>query len=135
MGGSDAADTRRVGKDYLAHYGVLGMKWGRRRSRAEIDAAKTTSADAQKSFEVRAQAKTGGTKTLSNEDLRKAVTRMRLEQEFAQLSAKEKEAAQSRGKRFVTKLFVDVGQQQARAVVNEVATQQRQQLMRKAMSK
>lgn len=132
MGGSDAASTRSVGKNYLAHYGVLGMKWGKRRTREEIDNA---SADAKKSFEVRAQAKTTGTKTLSNEDLRKAVTRMRLEQEFAQLSAKEREAAQSRGKRFVTKLFVDVGQQQARAVVNEVATQQRQQLMRKAMSK
>lgn len=53
----------------LAHYGVLGMKWGVRRGR-NVSA-----------------------KSLSNEQLSSAVRRLELEKRYSQLTSKEKSAA------------------------------------------
>lgn len=53
----------------LAHYGVLGMKWGVRRGR------------------------NASVKSLSNEQLSSAVRRLELEKRYSQLTSKEKSSA------------------------------------------
>lgn len=71
-------------EDFLAHYGVKGMKWGRKKG--------TPSADAARSTAVRTTAKKAGVKSVSNKDLQDAITRMQLEQNFKRLATNEKPA-------------------------------------------
>lgn len=56
--------------EYLMHYGVLGMKWGKRKARAS-----ETSKQAPKK------------RRMSNKELQARIKRLKLEKEFAQLTA------------------------------------------------
>ena len=70
--------------DFLQHYGVLGMKWGHRKSRSNVSSNKkpkstkntTTSKPKPKPTQKR----------LSDAELRAVVNRMRLEREYADLT-------------------------------------------------
>lgn len=64
--------------DFLQHYGVLGMKWGKRKARSTVSSnekpkSTTTSKPKPKQRE------------LSDEELRAVINRMRLEREYADL--------------------------------------------------
>ena len=69
--------------DFLQHYGVLGMKWGHRKSRNNVSSNKkpkstkntTTSKPKPKPTQ----------RELSDEELRAVINRMRLEREYADL--------------------------------------------------
>ena len=86
----------------LKHYGVLGMKWGVRRSQkqlARIDRRakkKGWSEDA----ETAAKIKTKKLKQMSNADLKKLNERMRLENEYKNLNKQQKNA----GKKFASEV-------------------------------
>ena len=56
--------------EYLMHYGVLGMKWGKRKARAS-----SSSEQAPKK------------RRMSNKELQARIKRLKLEKEFAQLTA------------------------------------------------
>lgn len=56
--------------EYLMHYGVLGMKWGKRKARAS-----KSSEQAPKK------------RRMSNKELQARIKRLKLEKEFAQLTA------------------------------------------------
>lgn len=56
--------------EYLMHYGVIGMKWGKRKARAS-----ETSKQAPKK------------RRMSNKELQARIKRLKLEKEFAQLTA------------------------------------------------
>ena len=94
--------------DLLDHYGVKGMKWGIRRTAAQLGHKPPT--EHQKNLgKAKVMAKAVGTssappsngkrternidaKTVSDQDLRDAIARIRLEKEFAQITKKEKSA-------------------------------------------
>lgn len=89
--------------DILAHYGIKGMRWGVRRSRAELDRAagrrvakgkpvtKTkASADAIRAAQLKKTAKKQGTKVLSNNELKELNTRIQLEQQYKNLNKGKK---------------------------------------------
>ena len=59
--------------DDLYHYGVIGMRWGRRRSKSQLARA-------------RAKAEKNSVKNMSDEELRKRVNRLQLEKQYSQLS-------------------------------------------------
>ena len=69
--------------DFLQHYGVLGMKWGKRKARSTSSSNKkpkstkntTTSKPKPKPTQ----------RELSDEELRAVINRMRLEREYADL--------------------------------------------------
>jgi predicted Zn-dependent peptidase len=65
-----------VARNYLAQFGIKGMKWGIRRSDAEI------SAEAEKTATSVKKLKKSGLKSLTNEELQTVITRMGLEQNF-----------------------------------------------------
>jgi hypothetical protein len=71
--------------DEMEHFGVKGMHWGKRRTRAQID----SSDDHKNASAAKAKAKQGGTKALSNKELQDLVSRMNLEQQLSRLSATE----------------------------------------------
>jgi hypothetical protein len=98
------------------------MKWGvRRRTSAPA------SSDAQKSLDVRAKAKTGKVKSLTNAELQTAINRMNLEQNFKRLAVNERPPVQ----RWIASTLLEIGKREvqvaagkavAKAVAKKVAT-------------
>lgn len=86
----DAAD------DFLAHYGVKGMRWGKRRSAS----SRQTSEDHQEAQTLKKK----HTSEMSNAELRKLNERMQLEQNYSQLMSKEKSTV-DRGHAHVRKVI------------------------------
>lgn len=91
----------------LAHYGVVGMKWGKRKG--SKSSSKTSapngpvSADAATANKHSSTAKKHGTNALSNKELQEVVTRMNLEQQYSKLNGQ----TVAKGKGTAKKLLSD----------------------------
>lgn len=80
-------------EDFLAHFGVKGMKWGQRKAKRAAN-ERNASADYKNFNATKTKAKTGGgTKALSNQELQSAITRMNLENQFTDLKRKQTKVA------------------------------------------
>ncbi len=99
--------------EVLAHYGVLGMKWGKRRSRQEIEEAR--SPESRQLSSTITKAKETKVSSLTNREIQEAITRMSLERQFQQ----NVELA-SPGRRFVIDLLKDAAVQEV-AITNMTA--------------
>lgn len=104
----------------IMHFGILGMKWGVRKKKNSISrkeqkkrANKKTSRDYNEAEFLRKRK----VKSLSNAQLKKAITRMQLEQQYKQLSEKDKNEIYTFGKKFVNDLMTSTTQ----TVVNTIA--------------
>lgn len=77
--------------DYLMHYGVLGMKWGRRKSQSSTSKSlKKKRTDSYSSdYKETRKMRRKSSKKLSNAELKKLNERMRLEQEYNRLSTSQ----------------------------------------------
>lgn len=104
-------ETHERGMAALAHFGVKGMKWGVRRTKAQLEAP---SEEHTQTISTRARAKSakGSTHALTNKELQDAITRMNLEKQFTTLTTPPK----SRGRQFVGKLLGQVAQQEVSAL-------------------
>lgn len=110
-------------EDVLEHYGIRGMKWGVRRSRAQIDA---DSADKAVTRALNEQVKKnrGSTDSLSNTELQQVITRMNLEQQYSNLTAKEGVKSKSKGEQWVMKRIENIGTKQFENAVNRTISSQ-----------
>ena len=68
--------------EYLMHYGVLGMKWGKRKARF----SKTSEQTLEQTLE-QALGQAPKKRRMSNKELQARIKRLKLEKEFAQLTA------------------------------------------------
>ena len=126
--------------DFLEHYGTKGMKWGVRKSDPPApgtvrvtDKKKKLKAEGGKGFEThpdainaatsKQKAKASGVKTLSNQELKELATRLNLEKQVRDLSVADKEANANPAAKFIKKLFINSGKQEAQKVGNEAAAQ------------
>ena len=74
---------------FLSHFGVRGMKWGRRRDKGNSAVGskkEDISDDAKQAAELSAKVKTSGTHALSNKEMRALVDRMSLEKRFKEIN-------------------------------------------------
>lgn len=90
------ADLDEETAEFFEHYGVPGMKWGKRKARG-------TSTNPS-------------VKSLSDDELKKAIQRLQMEREFAKLTA----PAPSAGKRFINDVLSDSGKKLATKYMVEV---------------
>ena len=86
---------------YLTHYGILGMKWGVRRTPAQLARARGRSTT-DKSHEDYKKAHTPKSiKSMSDAELRNRLNRLQMERQYSQLS----ESSVNKGKEYAQKVF------------------------------
>lgn len=92
----------------LVHYGILGMKWGVRRSKAELARArgkKTSDSGDDSDDKKQTTAKRNKSiSEMSDDELRKTVQRLQLEKQYRDLNPKQVSA----GQKIVDKILKDV---------------------------
>lgn len=107
-GSHGSSGTDRVA-EFLAHYGVKGMRWGRKVSASKPSA----SSDSDKTTAIKVKAKKGKAKVLTNAELQTAINRMQLEQNFRRLRVNEKPAVS----RFISSTLLEIGKREVQAAV------------------
>jgi ribosomal protein S18 acetylase RimI-like enzyme len=94
----------------LEHYGVKGMKWGVRKKRSRQ--TEPDSEDSSRVSGVKSRVSTQKTtKILSTAELKDAIERMRLEQEFSKLSGGIDKTRSQKTAAFISKMLIDTGKQ------------------------
>lgn len=96
----DAGWSADLVDEYLEHFGVKGMRWGFRKDKAPSEPA-SEEAVTTATTRARTKAAKGSTHMLTNKELQDAITRIRLEQQYSQMTAKPK----SKGRVWVTNFF------------------------------
>lgn len=86
-------------EDFLSHYGIPGMKWGKRKGSSSKSSPKEApSADAKAVGALVGRKKTSGTAALSNKELQQVITRKQLEQQYATLNPSKVQAGNNKVK-------------------------------------
>lgn len=124
--------------NYLQHYGVLGMRWGVRRTPAQLGRSSNGSTK-QKRFSIglkksvpkqdaqSIKPKQKTIKDLTDDELRQKINRLRMEQEYRNLSP----AQISTGKKVVDRILKNV----VTPAAEDVAKQLTKSMMTKAVNK
>lgn len=108
-------------ENFLAHYGVKGMRWGVRRSKSNQAggaAAAQRTEDAQKTHEVIQRISKHGIGSASNSDLKMLEQRIKLEMKYNELFPKKKTIA-DHGLEIAKRVLIPVAEQQAKNFLNQ----------------
>lgn len=95
----------------LYHHGIIGMKWGVRRSENQLARARgKQKKDPDSDVSDKKETSTKKLHDMSDEELRAKITRLELEKRYADLSKTEQTAKQNKGKQFVMNVLEKSGQ-------------------------
>ena len=75
-----------MGNDYLAHYGVLGMKWGVRRTPEQLARARRRSMTDESHEDYKKAHTSKSIKSMSDAELRNRLNRLQMERQYSELS-------------------------------------------------
>jgi len=91
----------------LQHHGILGQKWGVRRTESQLTrGSKGTSSSKKVSAKETEKSKI---KSMSDAELRQKINRIQMEKQYSQLSKKDISA----GQKFVSDVFMNAAKQTA----------------------
>lgn len=93
-------------EDFLAHFGIKGMKWGVRRKNL-----RPVSSDARSKATIKEKVKKNKVSSVSNADLQTAIRRMQLEQDYKRLATNEKPAIT----RWLASTMLEIGKREVQA--------------------
>lgn len=116
--------------EVLAHHGIKGMRWGVRRrtgsdGRVSGGSSHETSSDAARATDYHTRARSSGTHTLSNQELRHLTDRMTLEMRYSEMTAKQAPKSKLKtGGKFAGEFVAQVGKQQAQRAANDYVAKQ-----------
>lgn len=99
----------------LEHFGIKGMRWGVRRKSGK------SSGDAATADRLSSKLKTGGSKSLTNKELKKVIERMRLEKQFKELAP---DTPQKKVGKFVGDMLLTAGKAEVSKIVLGQAAKQ-----------
>lgn len=106
---------------FLKHHGILGMKWGVRRSDTELTRARGHTESSEKEADRTATAKSSTKPKLSDmsdEELIAKINRLELEKRYSNLTKEEQRKTSSKGKAFV----MDVMEKSSKNVATQFVT-------------
>jgi hypothetical protein len=105
--------------EFLAHFGVKGMRWGVRRRRTGASSSAhpsgPVSSDAAKAARLKTRVSQHGTQSLTNAELQTLVTRLNLETQHGRLDPRKVNAGQA----FVTDVGKNIVKQEAANLVSQ----------------
>lgn len=103
----------------LKHYGILGMRWGRRKGGSTSSADHSTAKGLKKKR----------LSELSNDELKKLTTRMQLEKQYKDL--KSASSPTSAAKKFIANLLVESGKEEAKRYISKALGKGAEELIKK----
>lgn len=119
----------------LVHYGILGMKWGVRRSKAELARARgkktSDSGDDSDDKKQTTAKRSKSISEMSDDELRKTVQRLQLEKQYRDLNPKQVSA----GQKIVDKILKDVVVPAATEVGRNLLKEEFEKLAKKIQKK
>lgn len=127
------------GRDFIAHFGVKGMRWGVRRSRKEL-ARESGKKETDESSST--PTRTVGPKSkrnskvklneMSDAELRQRLNRMQMEKQYAELTSPKANPFVSAGKKVASNVVKGVAEQTLKNVGQSYATKYTADYMAKA---
>ena len=87
--------------NYLIHYGVLGMKWGVRRTPEQLARARRRSMTDESHKDYKKAHTRKSVKSMSDAELRNRLNRLQMERQYSRLS----ESSVNKGKEYAKKVF------------------------------
>jgi hypothetical protein len=113
-------------KEFLQHYGVLGMHWGHRKASSTVE-THTTSRRTSEDHEKKMSLKGKKVHEMTNAELKAFNERVQLEKQYKQLTKEEMSA----GQKFVMDLLANASKEIATQYVKKYASKGLENAMKK----